>query len=186
MGPRRSWQQPGLRWGGLEALSPAPVWPTRRLPAAHGACPGTRPCAFLAAPPGSGAHVVSRGPLSLDEVSSLSGSSSEDSALRALLAELWPSPWGCRTLDGRPQAVRDAAEAPRGQPGPWPVGERCGGRGPGGHRSACDLGPGHQGSLVSLSHRPDYGHKPRCYPGTPGSECTEEQGEGGHTWILGP
>ena len=84
----------GLGEGGPEALSPAPAWPTRRLPAAHGACPGTRPCALLAAPPGPGAHRVSRGPLSLDEVSSLSKSSHEDSALRALLAELGPQALG--------------------------------------------------------------------------------------------
>lgn len=92
----------------------------------------------------------------MDEVSSLSGSSHEDSALRALLAELGaPSPWGCRALGRRPQAVRAAAEAARSQPGPgprrgkvWPEGYQVGTedqpvtRGWSGHM----LGPGHQGS----------------------------------------
>ena len=59
--------------GGLEALRPAPVWPARCFLAAHGACPGTPALSLPSCTPRAWRAVIPRGPLSSDEVSSLSG-----------------------------------------------------------------------------------------------------------------
>lgn len=59
--------------GGLEALRPAPAWPARHFPAARGACPGTPALSLPSCTPRAWHAVIPRGPLSSDEVSSLSG-----------------------------------------------------------------------------------------------------------------
>lgn len=59
--------------GGLEALLPAPAWPARHFPAARGACPGTPALSLPSCTPRAWRAVIPRGPLSSDEVSSLSG-----------------------------------------------------------------------------------------------------------------
>lgn len=52
------WQQPGLRWGGPSALSPPPVWPTRRSLQPTGPAPGPGPAPSSRHPQGL-AHTCS-------------------------------------------------------------------------------------------------------------------------------